>query len=227
MICAIIVAGGKGSRMGAGFNKVFIRLGGKTVIERTVEVFNRCDAVDEIVLVTSENDIGDMQKIIDSDIFPKVKNICKGGERRQDSVYNGLLKTDADIVLIHDGARCLITENEILRIIDDVKTYNAAAIGVAVKDTLKTIDDSGNIVSTVDREKTVQIQTPQAFYADEIIELHKRAQNENITVTDDSSLFEHYGKTVHFTSGSYDNIKLTTPEDIAIGEEILRRRGDL
>ena len=227
MICAIIVAGGKGSRMGAGFNKVFMKLGSKTVIERTVYAFNRCDAIDEIVIVTSENDIADMQKIIVSNVFPKVKNICKGGERRQDSVYNGLLKTQADIVLIHDGARCLITESEILRITDDVKTYKAAAVGVTVKDTLKTIDDSGNIVSTIDREKTVQIQTPQAFYTDEIIELHKRAQNENITVTDDSSLFEHYGKTVHFTSGSYDNIKLTTPEDIAIGEEILRRRGDL
>lgn len=223
MISAIIVAGGKGLRMGAGFNKAFIKIGDKTVIERTVEVFEKCNNIDEIIIVTSETDKKQMTDLIGC-IYRKVTHITEGGILRSDSVYNGLRKVSGDIVLIHDAARCLVTEKEIENVISDVIKYGAAAIGVTVKDTLKTVNESGNIISTVDREKTVQIQTPQAFFTKEILSLHAKAKEDNLTVTDDCSVFEHYGKTVHFTKGSYDNIKLTTPEDIEIGKQILRRR---
>lgn len=227
MVSAIIVAGGKGQRMGAGFNKVFIELNGKSVIERTVEVFEKCDKIDEIIVVTSADDTEKMQKLIQANNFQKASHITEGGALRQDSVYNGLKKAACDIVLIHDGARCLVTEKEITNVIDDVIAYGAAATGVTVKDTLKAIDDSGNITATVDREKTVQIQTPQGFFTKDIIALHEKAKADKLEVTDDCSVFEHYGKTVRFTLGSYDNIKLTTPEDIEIGKQILRRRNSL
>lgn len=222
MVSAVIVAGGKGTRMGAGYNKVFMELSDLSIISRTVSVFDACNEIDEIVIVTAEDDIPKMTEVTKD--YSKVKEITVGGELRQDSVYNGLLKVKGDIVLIHDGARCLVTENIIKGVVSDVNAYGAAATGVTVKDTLKSVDAVGNIIATVDREKTVQIQTPQGFKKDEIIEMHKRARVDKLEVTDDCSVFEHYGKIVHFTRGSYDNIKITTPIDIAIGEEILKRR---
>ncbi len=222
MVSAVIVAGGKGTRMGLGFNKVFMELSGMSIISRTVSVFEACNEIDEIVIVTAEDDILKMTEVAKD--YSKVKEITAGGELRQDSVYNGLLKVKGDIVLIHDAARCLVTEDIITSVINDTKKYGAAATGVVTKDTLKTIDETGNIIATVDREKTVQIQTPQGFVTEDIINMHNRIKADGVTVTDDCSAFEKYGKTCHFTVGSYDNIKITTPEDIAIGEEILKRR---
>ncbi len=222
MVSAVIVAGGKGTRMGAGYNKVFMKLLRLPIISHTISVFDACNLIDEIIIVTAADDISKMTEICND--FSKVAEITIGGELRQDSVYNGLTKATGDIVLIHDGARCLVTEDIIKSVIEDTKEYGTAATGVVTKDTLKTIDGAGNIIATVDREKTVQIQTPQGFIKEEIMAMHNRIKADNIIVTDDCSAFEHYGKTVHFTVGSYDNIKITTPEDIAIGEEILKRR---
>lgn len=222
MVSAVIVAGGKGTRMGAGYNKVFMELLGLSIISRTVSVFDKCKEIDEIIIVTAEDDIPKMTEVARG--YKKVKEITEGGALRQDSVYNGLIKTTGDVVLIHDGARCLVTEDIITSVINDTIKYGAAAAGVIVKDTLKSIDEIGNIVATVDREKTVQIQTPQGFKREEIFGMHTRARGDKLEVTDDCSVFEQYGKTVHFTVGSYDNIKITTPEDIAVGEEILKRR---
>ncbi len=225
MVSAVIVAGGKGTRMGAGYNKVFLKLSGLPIISRTVSVFDKCNEIDEIIIVTAENDIPKMTDLVKE--YPKVKEITIGGELRQDSVHNGLSKAKGDIVLIHDGARCLVTEDIIVSVINDTKKYGASATGVITKDTLKTIDENGNIIATVDREKTVQIQTPQGFATEEIMAMHNRIKEDNVIVTDDCSAFEEYGKVCHFTMGSYDNIKITTPEDIAIGEEILKRRAQI
>ncbi len=224
MISAVIVAGGKGTRMGADRNKILLPLLGEEIILRTVSVFNDCPQINEIIVVTAECDIDVMSEIIRRNTFTKVTQITTGGDTRRQSVYNGLRHVNGDIVLIHDGARCLVTENEITSVIADVKKFGAAAVGVKVKDTLKTIDNNGNITSTVDRERTIQIQTPQAFKTDEILSLHEKAALDGVDVTDDCSIFEYYGKTVHVTLGSYDNIKITTPEDIEIGENILKRR---
>ena len=224
MVSAIIVAGGKGKRMGLGFNKVFARLGGKEIIARTISVFNKCSLVDEIIVVTGAEDIEKMRKVCRRHRFHKISTITAGGELRQDSVYNGLQKALGDIVLIHDGARCLVTEDIIISVVRDVKTYGASATGVKVTDTLKTVDVDKNIISTVDRSQTVQIQTPQGFKREKILDLHKRLREDNVEVTDDCAVFEYYGKSMHYTEGNYDNIKITTPGDLAIGAVLLKRR---
>lgn len=224
-ITALIVAGGKGKRMGAGINKVFLKLADKEVIARTVEAFEKNAQIDEIVVVTGQFDIDAAKSILKP--FNKLKNVAKGGAERQQSVYNGLKYVCGGIVLIHDGARALISQEEIDNVIADCKKYGAAAIGVSCKDTLKSADKEGFISGTVDRSSTYMIQTPQAFKTDIISELHERAKNDNISVTDDCAIAEHYGIRVKITEGSYDNIKITTPSDMAVGEIILRQRGEI
>ena len=223
-ISAVIVAGGRGKRMGADINKVLLPLAGTEIIARTLAAFEECEVIDEIVLVTGADDVARMREIVKRNGITKLSGIVKGGAERQNSVYNGLAAATGDIAAIHDGARCLITPEEIAAVTADAVKFGAAALGVRVKDTLKSVDEDGNIVSTIDRERTVQIQTPQVFVLDEIKELHERAERDGVAVTDDCSVFEHYGRAVHVTEGSYDNIKLTTPEDIAVGERILERR---
>ena len=154
----------------------------------------------------------------------KVKKIVTGGATRQESVYNGLLNTDADFVCIHDGARALISDDLISKTIEDAVLFSASAPGVKCKDTLKAVDDNAFIKATVDREKTVLIQTPQVFKKDEILECHKKAIEENISVTDDCALAEYYGIRIKVTDGDYENIKLTTPEDVLTAERILNLR---
>lgn len=226
-ISAVIVAGGRGKRMGAAINKVFLPLVGKEILSHTLCAFESCSAIDEIVVVTGSEDIERVKQLAERDNITKLLSVTEGGKERQNSVYNGLQAATGDIVAIHDGARCLITPTEIEAVINDALKYNAAAIGVTVKDTLKAIDENGTITGTIDREHTVQIQTPQVFRLAEIKSLHEKAEADKIAVMDDCSVFEHYGKSIHVTIGSYDNIKLTTPGDIAVGEEILKRRNAL
>lgn len=221
-ITAVIVAGGKGKRMGAGMNKVFLKLCGKEVIAHTVEAFEKNPRIDEIVVVTGAEDIQTASDILKG--FHKLSAIAEGGAERQQSVYKGLAAASGDIVLIHDGARALIGQEEIDRVIDDCISYGAAALGVPCKDTLKAADGSGFIAGTIDREKTYLIQTPQAFKSSVIKELHEKAEKDGLQVTDDCAIAEHYGVRVKITEGSYDNLKLTTPEDMAVGEIILNRK---
>ena len=223
-ISAVIVAGGRGKRMGADINKVFLPLGEREIISHTLAAFESCEVIDEIVIVSGADDIARMKDIAERDGITKTAAIVRGGAERQNSVYNGLIAATGDIAVIHDGARCLITPGEITAVVKDALKYGAAALGVSVKDTLKSVDSNGNITATIDRERTVQIQTPQVFPMAEIRSLHERAIKDKIAVTDDCSVFEAYGRAVHVTVGSYDNIKLTTPEDIAVGERIIERR---
>ena len=204
--------------MGGVKNKVFLELGEKTVIEHTLSTFFSCEVIDEIILVTRECDI---------ELCKNFKNIkvIAGGKTRQESVYRGLCEAkDSDIVAIHDGARALILKETIESSIADAKKYNAAAVGVSSKDTLKLVDDNGFIEKTIDREKVYQIQTPQVFKTGEIISAHEKAIKENFIATDDCMLYEKYIGKVKITDGSYDNIKLTTPEDMQIAENILKKR---
>lgn len=221
-ITALIAAGGKGKRMGAGLNKVFLKLCGKEILRITVDAFEKNPQVDEIVVVTGEDDMKTAERALQG--ITKLSAVVAGGAERQQSILNGLNAVSGDIVLIHDGARSLIGQREIDRVIDDCRKYGAAALGVPCKDTLKSVGEDGFINGTVDRAKTYQIQTPQAFKTDMIKELHKKAELENLIVTDDCAIAEHYGVKVKITQGSYDNIKLTTPEDLAVGEIILKGR---
>ena len=212
-ITAVIVAGGKGTRMGADKNKVFLKILGREVLYYTISAFEKNDKIDDIIVVTGKNDI------------KKVSYITEGGATRQESVMNGLKKAEGDIVLIHDGARALVTDDEINNSVADCIKFGAAAVGVKCKDTLKSADSDGFIAGTVDREKTFMIQTPQVFYLDKILDMHQKALDENFVATDDCMIAEHYGVKIKISDGSYDNIKLTTPEDMIIGERILRKRG--
>lgn len=223
-ISAVIVAGGKGKRMGAGKNKVFLKLGGEEIIARTVRAFCESPRVDEIIVVTGAEDVQGISDMLKD--CEKLLAVTEGGKERQQSVFNGLLEATGDIVLIHDGARALITDTEIEKVIDDCIKYGAAAVGVPCKDTLKSADADGFIEGTVDRERTYMIQTPQAFETRTIRTLHKRAASDGLTVTDDCAIAEHYGVKVKITEGSYNNIKLTTPVDLAVGEMILKKRSE-
>lgn len=224
MVTAIIAAGGKGTRMGAGFNKVFMRLCGDEILLHTMRTFNESPLVDEIIVVTGKDDIERVKILGTENNIEKLAAVTEGGETRRASVYNGICKASGDIIAIHDGARCLITQAEIAAVIGDCRKFGAAALGVPCKDTLKAADDDGFIAGTIDRSKTFQIQTPQVFERDVIIQSHKRAIEDKFEPTDDCALLERYGGKIKITQGSYDNIKLTTPEDIAVAEKILARR---
>ena len=130
MVSAVIVAGGKGTRMGADKNKVLLPLMGKEIISRTVSAFEKCKLINEIIIVTALCDMDTVKSIIHRDGYNKVAHITEGGTLRQNSVYNGLKLAKSDIVLIHDGARCLVTDKEICDVIADTKSFGAAAVGV-------------------------------------------------------------------------------------------------
>lgn len=221
-ITAVIVAGGKGTRMGAEINKVLVPILNREMLDYTISAFEDNKNINEIVIVTAQNDMSECGSIADR--YSKAVCVTEGGATRQQSVMAGLKKAAGDIVLIHDGARALVTQKEINDVIADCIRYGAAAVGVPCKDTLKTADKDGFIHGTVDRETTYLIQTPQAFYYNEIIKLHERAVSDNFEATDDCMIAENYGKRVKITVGSYDNIKLTTPEDMVIAEQIILRR---
>lgn len=224
-IYAVIVAGGSGSRMGAGMNKALLTLGGVPVLRRTVDVFSECDKIDEIVIVARDEDKPEFEKVLCGCKKPIL--YARGGDTRQQSVSSGLsMCTDGDFVLIHDAARALIQKETLEKVIDDCIKYGAAAVGVKCKDTLKR-EENGFIGETLDREHTYNIQTPQSFSLDIIKTAHERAKAEGFEATDDCALVEHYGGKIKLTQGSYDNIKLTTPDDMAVGEMILKKRGGM
>ena len=222
-ITAIIVAAGNGTRMGGEINKVFMPLGESTVIDHTINAISQVDEISEIVLVTRECDILECMEHI-KNTSKRIK-IIKGGKTRQESVYNGLLCVrESDIALIHDGARALILPRTIKAVIEDAKKFGAAAVGVSSKDTLKMVDEDGFIKETLDREKIFNIQTPQVFETSQIIKAHERAVKDGFLATDDCSLYEKYIGKVKITEGRYDNIKLTTPDDMEMAANILRKR---
>lgn len=218
-VSAIIVAAGRGTRMKAGKNKVFLEILGKPVLEHTVSVFDASPLIDEIVVVTNEKE--DAEKILAK--YKKVTEITCGGAVRGESVKNGLSKATGDIAVIHDGARALILPEDIENVINAAVEYGCAALGVKCKDTLKLADENGFIRETVDREFLYNIQTPQVFKLSCIKEMYEKCDE---VFTDDCALAQKFGKKVKIVDGSYDNLKITTPEDMILAEEILKKRGN-
>ena len=224
MISAIILAGGKGKRMGAPVSKQFIEIKGKPIIYYTIKKFSENKKIDNIVVVLSKDEVVYFKENILEKYNLKVDNIVIGGTERQDSVYNGLKSledTNTDIVLIHDGARPFISD----RIIDDgikfAQVYGACAPGVMPKDTIKIKNESNFSVSTPERGSLVAIQTPQVFKFNEILECHEKIKINNIVVTDDTMVAEKFGYSVYLYDGEYNNIKFTTPEDLILGEKLI------
>ncbi len=225
-VSAIIAGGGSGKRMLSGENKLFIEISGTPVLAMTISAFESTDLIDEIIIVMPSDEIDRTRDLVKKYSFKKVSGIIPGGPTRQDSVFNGIqaVLPDADIIAIHDGARPFVTKEIIVRTVNEAKMSGAAVAAVPVKDTIKTVDAGSIITGTLDREMLWQAQTPQAFSAALIKGAHGRAHKVGLSATDDSRLVERLGENVKVVNGSYENIKITTPEDIKIAEVILRSR---
>lgn len=233
-ISAILLAGGSGRRMQSDTPKQYMLLGDKPVLSYSLAAFEQ-SSVDEIILVVNDSDM----EYLKSNIlkrFPVKKpiHLVPGGEERYLSVYNGLKSmTDSDFVLIHDGARPFITVEMIERVITSLREHPACAVGVPVKDTIKIVDTTGTITETPDRSTVWAIQTPQAFSASLImrayemllLQMQEEGQDKKTPVTDDTMVIEYtLNYPVRMIMGSYSNIKITTPEDMIMGEALLHNK---
>ena len=225
-VTAIIVAGGSGKRMGMAIKKQYILLNKKEVLAHTLEVFNKATLIDTIILVVSEEEIEKVRvEIVEKYALHKVKKIVAGGAERQDSVYNGLMATSEDTkyVMIHDGARPFIKEAILKKALEVTLEKGATVVAVPVKDTIKVVDcKESKVIDTPDRSTLWSIQTPQTFTKELLLKAYEYAKSEGLVVTDDSMLVEAYGKSVYIVEGDYTNIKITTPEDLIIGEALLK-----
>ncbi len=225
---ALIPAAGMGKRMGASINKQYLQLDGLPIVARTISVFEQSPAIEAIYLVIPEAEIPYCHEhVVAACGFRKVVEIVPGGRERQNSVMNGLRAmrphlSDEDVVVIHDGVRPLIT-SELLRESIDVACGNdGALVAVPAKDTIKDVRD-GIVINTPDRESLWQAQTPQSFRFGVIYAAHQAAEQEGFIGTDDASLVERCGGAVRIVRGDYQNIKITTPEDLVLAESFLAR----
>lgn len=220
---AVILAAGSGTRMKSEKSKLLLEICGKTVIERTVETFSNISDIDEIIVVIRESDLEAFENVLaDYDI-----SYCFGGDTRQQSVMNAVETIDeCDLIIIHDGARPLVTEKEIEDTIRKAQETGAAAVGVMPKDTIKIVDKDLKIVGTPDRANLISIRTPQIFDFKLYLQAAALAKEKGRDFTDDCRLVEFLGKKVYAVPGEYTNIKITTPEDIPMAESILKMRGE-
>ena len=226
-LSVVIPAAGKGKRMKAEKNKQFLKLNGKEVLAHTVEKFEKNNLIDEIIIVAKEDEIDYCKdNIVKKYNLNKVLKVTAGGLTRQESVYNGLqeISSSSDFVLIHDGARPFINQELINKVVEKVKQYDAVAVGVPVKDTIKVINSDKMIINTPERSKLVAIQTPQLFERELIIRAYQQAIEEDFIGTDSASLVERLNRSVKLVEGSYENIKITTPEDLEFGKRVLMGR---
>lgn len=224
MISAIILAGGKGKRMGSAISKQFIDIKGKPIIYYTLKKFSENKKIDNIIVVLPEDEVKYFKENILKKYELRINKIVIGGKERQDSVYNALksLKNSStDIVLIHDGARPFISERIINEGIKFAEIYGAAAPGVMPKDTIKVKNEKNFSIDTPNRANLVSIQTPQVFKFDEILECHEKIRYNGEKVTDDTMVVEKYGYSVYLYDGEYTNIKVTTQEDLILAERLI------
>lgn len=224
MNTAIILAAGRGTRMNVGMNKQYLVLKNKPILAHSIEVFQKCDLIDEIIVVANKDEEASCRaNVIEKYGYDKVNKLVTGGDERQNSVYNGLIHVSnkCDIVLVHDGARPLVTSAIIERCINGVKNYGAVSCGMPIKETIKIIDEKRNVKVTPKRDSIWITQTPQAFKLDILVKAHLNALEEKITCTDDAMLVEQLGINVRMVEGDYENIKITTPDDLIMAESIL------
>lgn len=222
---AIVLAAGQGKRMKSKIQKQFLLLKEKPVLYYSLSCFEKSREIDEIIIVTGIDSIEYVKKeIVEHFEFQKVKAVVAGGKERYDSVYEGLMACkNCDYVFIHDGARPFVTEEMIKRGKQSVLVHGACVLGMPSKDTVKIVDKDGIVESTPKRELVWNVQTPQIFSYAKIWEAYQKAKQEGMQgITDDAMVMEQYGSLkVKLEEGSYDNIKITTPEDILLAEKIL------
>lgn len=230
-VSAMILAAGMSHRMGSEVNKQFIIIGGKPILAHAIEKFQASRLVDEIVVVGRESELSYIEReIVKKYGFTKVINVVQGGPERHDSAFRGLIATSdkTDIILSHDGARPFVSLDIIERTIIEAYNKKAAIAGVPVKDTVKFVS-SGTIIKTPDRKLIWNAQTPQAFDKELLLLAYKEAFKRGITETDDASIVENFGQEVSIVMGAYENIKITTPDDVILGEALhfyRERHGD-
>ena len=224
---AIVLAAGQGKRMNSKVQKQFLLIKGKPVLYYSLSCFQNSREIEEIIVVTGKDSINFCkQEIIEAYGFSKVKAVIAGGRERYDSVYAGLCACeDSDYVFIHDGARPFLTEDMIRRGKEAVLASGACVIGMPSKDTIKIADENGMVASTPSRSLVWNIQTPQIFSYTAIREAYERARQQNMAdTTDDAMVMERFGNMkIKLVEGSYENIKITTPEDILVAEKILEK----
>ncbi|MDO5424746.1 MAG: 2-C-methyl-D-erythritol 4-phosphate cytidylyltransferase [Eubacteriales bacterium] len=224
---AIVLAAGQGKRMHSKVQKQYLLIQGKPVLFYSLKQFQECPFMDEIILVTGEDEISYCEKeIVERYGLTKVSRIVAGGAERFHSVYNGLCAiSDCDFVYIHDGARPFVDQEMLERARDDVRTYQACVVGMPAKDTVKISDGGGFAAETPQRSLVWTVQTPQVFAFAKIRDAYQKLMDSGRSdVTDDAMVLECMtGERVRLTEGSYRNLKITTPEDLEIAEIFAKR----
>ena len=222
---ALIAAAGKGRRMGGKVKKQFISLGGMPLLLYTLKAFEEFEGIEHIHLVLDGGDFEYCRReIIQKYGIKKVIQLVPGGDRRQDSVWNGLkaMEGHCDTVIVHDGVRPFVSAGIFTRLLEAMEDVQAVVTAIPAQDTIKRVDGSGNVLDTLQRNTLFHIQTPQGFRFDVITEAYKKAIEEGIWGTDDAYFVERMGIQVKVIEGSSYNIKITTPEDIALAHCILK-----
>jgi 2-C-methyl-D-erythritol 4-phosphate cytidylyltransferase len=229
-VAALIVAAGKGRRMGSPRAKAFLTLNGIPILVHAIRPFEASNRIQSLYVVLQREDIQLWQNEILSK-FPlkKTKPPVAGGSRRQDSVRSGLeaISEDIDTILIHDGVRPFVDETVLDQLLDTMEEALAAVVAVPAKETLKIVSSTGQVRETLARERIWTTQTPQAFDFHTLIQAHHKALQDDVQATDDSTLVERMGIPVIVVRGSYTNIKVTTPEDLIVARALLETRGQI
>ena len=224
MVTAIFPAAGASRRMGGGVNKNFLKLMSEPILIRTLKTFSQVERVNFLIVVVAAQEVETVEKLLGAEKNLKPWRVVVGGSERQYSIANGLklLPDDAQIILVHDAARPLVSARIIDEVIDAAEKFGGAIAAVPSKDTIKVVDAEGFVRYTPPRRELVSVQTPQGFRREILLRAYAQAEAENFLGTDDASLVERLGAKVKIVTGSYDNIKITTPEDLSVAESFLR-----
>ncbi len=227
LVAAVVPAGGRGARMGHGVPKQFLQFGGVPLLVHALRVLEASPAIDTIVMVVPKDDVVYCQReLVPRFAFSKIRQVVSGGASRRDSVWNGLQAVDAraGIVVVHDAVRPFVTGTMVRDVVDGARTHGAAVVAVPVRDTVKRVASNGMIETTVDRQALWLAQTPQAFRIEVLRDAHRLGRLRDVEATDDAFLVEQSGHAVFIVNGSTDNMKMTRPEDLVVGEAILSAR---
>lgn len=226
MVSVIFPAAGQGKRMQAGINKVFLQLAGQPMLVRTLLKFSSVEEIGELIVVVGKDEVQSVQKLLKHVPGLKPYKVAAGGSERQYSVWNGLQVSSeqADIVLVHDAARPLVTKATIENVIAKARACGGAIAAVPEKNTIKVVSEDGFVQSTPPRKTLWAVQTPQGFRRDILFEANEKAEADGFLGTDDASLVERLGKPVAVVMSDYRNIKVTTPEDLVLAEAFWRQQ---
>ncbi|MFD2114994.1 2-C-methyl-D-erythritol 4-phosphate cytidylyltransferase [Paenibacillus yanchengensis] len=222
---AVIVAAGRGTRMGTKESKQYLTLAGQPIIIHTLQTFAKLAFISEMVVVVGEHDVARLQQMVSDYQIDKVTAVIAGGTERQHSVWQGIQHMKSEWILVHDGVRPLVTPEAIATCCAAAEQNDGAAVlAVPVKDTIKQVNEQGVIIATPDRKSLWAIQTPQAFQRTILYAAHEQAQKEQFVGTDDAMIVERMGTKVVVAEGEYTNIKITTPDDLPFAELLLQTR---